>query len=295
VESAMRTLAKADAVRSEPESMSRVFVRLLATPERIKQELTGTENVEREVLRALYRAVGKAIYDGAAIDLDGLPPGFGGASGVMPVLEALQRRQFVLFERTGGGTRLTNAKVPLARFKVDWAGMDRRRNGELSKLEAVQRYAYASGCRRAFVLRYFGDPAARVTCSGCDNCLGIKHDAPDVSATRLGNPKPTRTRDRRATGAAAATGEVAKSEYVVGEEAAPLFAALKALRGAIAREEQVPAYVVFADRTLAELAVRRPRSEASMGDVRGVGPAKLEKYGARFLAVIRNANETEAA
>jgi ATP-dependent DNA helicase RecQ len=290
VESAMRTLAKSDALRVEPDSPSRVFVRLLATPDRIKQELTGDENTEREVLRTLYRAVGKAIYDGAAIDLDGLPPGFGGASGVLPILESLQRRQFVLFERTGGGTRLTNAKVPLARFKVDWAGMDRRRNGELSKLEAVQKYAYTPSCRRAFVLRYFGDPAARPTCKGCDNCLGLKHDAPDVSAARLGHPKPSRTRGSRA----AAT-EAPRTDFVVGEDAAPLFAALKALRGAIAREEQVPAYVVFPDRTLAELAVRRPRSEASMGDVRGVGPTKLEKYGARFLAVIRSANETEAA
>jgi ATP-dependent DNA helicase RecQ len=69
---------------------------------------------------------------------------------------------------------------------------------------------------------------------------------------------------------------------------------LKALRSAIAREDKVPAYVVFPDRTLAELAVRRPRSANAMADVRGVGPIKLEKYGERFLAVLRD-EETEAA
>jgi ATP-dependent DNA helicase RecQ len=74
-----------------------------------------------------------------------------------------------------------------------------------------------------------------------------------------------------------------------------LFAALKQLRGAIAREERVPAYVVFPDRTLAELAVRRPRTLAAMESVRGVGPAKLEKYGPRVLAAIRDTNDTEAA
>jgi ATP-dependent DNA helicase RecQ len=41
--------------------------------------------------------------------------------------------------------------------------------------------------------------------------------------------------------------------------------------------------------------VRRPRSLAALSDVRGVGPAKLDKYGERFLAVIRGANDTEAA
>jgi hypothetical protein len=44
------------------------------------------------------------------------------------------------------------------------------------------------------------------------------------------------------------------------------------------------------------MAVRRPRTIAALGDVRGVGPTKLDKYGERFLAVIRSANDdTEAA
>ena len=74
-----------------------------------------------------------------------------------------------------------------------------------------------------------------------------------------------------------------------------LLAALKTVRTAIAREEQVPAYIVFSDRTLAELAVRRPRSLNALQNVRGVGPMKLERYGARFLAAISEADETEAA
>ena len=70
-------------------------------------------------------------------------------------------------------------------------------------------------------------------------------------------------------------------------EDAELFAALRTLRGRIAKDEQVPAYVVFPDRTLAEMAVRRPRSLGALADIRGVGPAKLEKYGERFLEAIR--------
>ena len=76
---------------------------------------------------------------------------------------------------------------------------------------------------------------------------------------------------------------------------ARLFASLKALRSSIAREEQVPAYVVFTDRTLAELAARKPRTTAGLLEVHGVGPARLDKYGERFLAAIRGADETEAA
>jgi ATP-dependent DNA helicase RecQ len=57
----------------------------------------------------------------------------------------------------------------------------------------------------------------------------------------------------------------------------------------------VPAYVVFPDRTLAEMAVRRPTNEHALGQIRGVGPVKLERYGEKFLDVLRSSDETEAA
>jgi ATP-dependent DNA helicase RecQ len=79
-----------------------------------------------------------------------------------------------------------------------------------------------------------------------------------------------------------------------GADARP-FASLKALRSSIAREEKVPPYVVFSDRTLAELAARRPRTPAGFLEVRGVGQAKLDKYGERLLAAIKGGDETEAA
>ena len=74
-----------------------------------------------------------------------------------------------------------------------------------------------------------------------------------------------------------------------------LLSALRDTRIKIAREEKVPAYIVFSDRTLADMAVRRPASLESLSNVKGVGEMKLAKYGAKFLAVIRNSEETEAA
>jgi ATP-dependent DNA helicase RecQ len=70
---------------------------------------------------------------------------------------------------------------------------------------------------------------------------------------------------------------------------------LRTLRRSIAKEEQVPAYVVFPDRTLAEIAVRRPSTTAALAGIRGVGPTKLDRYGERFLALVRSADGTEAA
>ena len=48
----------------------------------------------------------------------------------------------------------------------------------------------------------------------------------------------------------------------------------------------MPAYVVFSDATLREMAVSRPTGEAELLAVSGVGAAKLERYGAAFLAAI---------
>jgi ATP-dependent DNA helicase RecQ len=65
-----------------------------------------------------------------------------------------------------------------------------------------------------------------------------------------------------------------------------LFDALRALRKQLADEQNVPAYVVFSDATLAEMAARRPGTSAELLDVNGVGQTKLERYGDAFLAVI---------
>ena len=173
MESVLRILTQSGALVGNETSMSVASVRLLAAPARIKRELTGEANAELGMLRALWRMAGERLNEGATIDLDSLPPGLAGRSGASSILDALQARQFLVWERLGGGLRLADPNLPLAKFRIDWESIDRRRTAELSKLEAVQMYAYTKYCRRAFVLRYFGDPAARAKCDGCDNCLGI--------------------------------------------------------------------------------------------------------------------------
>jgi DNA helicase II / ATP-dependent DNA helicase PcrA len=66
----------------------------------------------------------------------------------------------------------------------------------------------------------------------------------------------------------------------------PLYAALKTWRLARARADDVPAYVVFHNATLEEIAARRPRSMVELASVPGVGPTKLERYGEDLLAAL---------
>ena len=68
--------------------------------------------------------------------------------------------------------------------------------------------------------------------------------------------------------------------------AAELFQRLRALRARIARMQGVPAYVVFTDKTLREMALTRPSDLRAFQAVSGVGASKAERYGRQFLAEI---------
>lgn len=65
-----------------------------------------------------------------------------------------------------------------------------------------------------------------------------------------------------------------------------LFAVLRKLRLTIAREEGMPPYIIFSDKTLIDMSAKVPRDRAAMLRVSGVGEAKYEKYGERFIHAI---------
>jgi ATP-dependent DNA helicase RecQ len=74
-----------------------------------------------------------------------------------------------------------------------------------------------------------------------------------------------------------------------------LFEALRRHRLEVARAEGVPPYVVASDRALREIAALRPSSEAALAEAHGIGPAKLRRYGAGLLDVVRRHAAPSAA
>ncbi|MCD7918381.1 MAG: DNA helicase RecQ [Clostridiales bacterium] len=69
--------------------------------------------------------------------------------------------------------------------------------------------------------------------------------------------------------------------------------ALKAVRTRLAKRAGVPAYVICSDATLMDLCVRRPHTRAELLQVKGIGAAKAEKYGAELLAAVRQLEKVE--
>ena len=131
---------------------------------------------------------------------------------------------------------------------------------ELERLKQMTFYASGKRCLRQSLLKYFGEADAPAYCGNCSVCL-------DMAAEAVGHEK------QRAQPAAAGPDE-------------QRFAALRALRNMIAKASGVPAYVVFSDATLREMARVMPKDEDEFLSVSGVGGHKLKQYGAVFLDFI---------
>jgi ATP-dependent DNA helicase RecQ len=110
----------------------------------------------------------------------------------------------------------------------------------------------------------------------------------ESSAEILGGDRQVLLRREPERAAAAKVRSTRKAAPVVDmpAEAAPLFERLRAWRAGVAKEQGVPAYVIFHDATLRQIATQRPASLADLGTVSGVGENKLAKYGEGVLEVL---------
>jgi ATP-dependent DNA helicase RecQ len=250
----------------------------------------------------------------------------------------------------------------LARQRIEQEVEPDRRAGERERLNALAGFVETPNCRRAVLLRHFGEnPPER--CGNCDNCLEppATIDATEVARKLLSAAFRTEMRfgvahltdvlagnetekvrsfghhrlsvfgiasaDELALVRPAARALVARDALradaygglsfgpgakpiLKGEQelviavppktkrqrrreayaADPLFHALREARRSLAAEAGVPAYVIFHDSTLREIADARPTTLPELAKVNGVGRTKLERYGEAMLAAVASAS-----
>jgi ATP-dependent DNA helicase RecQ len=144
------------------------------------------------------------------------------------------------------------------------------------RAQARAMFALADGttCRHQALARHF-DERIEPCGASCDACrkADVLAEAPETS--------PRRARGRPASARRSSPAPVLSDGEV------DLFDRLRALRREIAREEGVPAYVVFTDATLLEMAAGRPTTDDALREVPGVGPKRFARFGDRFLALLR--------
>ncbi|HEY3063501.1 MAG TPA: ATP-dependent DNA helicase RecQ [Chloroflexota bacterium] len=165
---------------------------------------------------------------------------------------------------------------------VDYAGFpsdskDAELQAEVrARTVALFRMLDRTGCRHQALVGYFDEQIARCGAS-CDQCLGI-------GIASLLSPKQTPRVDT--------TIRLGKPSWATQADVEPdadLFDRLRTLRRQIADAEGVPAYIVFSDAVLRDMARKIPRTEDELLRVSGIGPHKAQRYGTRFLEVLRDA------
>jgi ATP-dependent DNA helicase RecQ len=141
-----------------------------------------------------------------------------------------------------------------------------------SQAREMFRFAESSRCRHQLLAEYFGESMQKCG-ESCDVCRGKVALPPKLRKSRRSGDSMSPRPPSAAVMGASIDGE--------------LLTLLKSLRLHLARENGVPAYLIFNDATLLEMAARKPKNEAQLLQVPGVGPAKLEKYGRQFLALFK--------
>ena len=170
-------------------------------------------------------------------DLDGVP-----GDGLATALGALRAQGLV----EPGVVRLRSLEPEI---ELDHQPIEERRRYAESRLAQMLEYAETSGCRRALILRYFGEQAPE-DCANCDHCDGT----------------------------------TAASEAAYPDD---LFSSLLDLRTELATESGRPLYMVFEERTAREVATYRPGTEDELLATWGLGATRVRWFGARVLAIVR--------
>lgn len=151
---------------------------------------------------------------------------------------------------------------------------------EKRKLQVMGRFCETAECRRRLLLRYLGENLPEA-CGNCDTCLG-------EGPLELGPAEPRqrvqRLAKKRKTVEKTPTDPLAKPDK-------QLFERLREARLRLAQEQEVPAFMVFSDATLRDMAVRQPRTLEDFLAVKGVGGMKAERYWETFLRVIEECVE----
>ncbi len=149
------------------------------------------------------------------------------------------------------------------------------------RLKQMTFYCHTRYCYRKYMLNYFGEKADSF-CGNCGNCLK-QLDAQEYQHMLDKNPLYD------------AKVKLKKPQPVKrpSSQNPKLYDSLRLLRNRLAKESNVPAYVIFTDKTIKEMSMYLPMDKEQMMQISGVGEVKYETYGARFLAEIKRYRSEE--
>jgi ATP-dependent DNA helicase RecQ len=147
-------------------------------------------------------------------------------------------------------------------------------NQRWRSLEAITQFVESAECRHEGILTYFRDTDRIDHCGHCDICTptSMMKIAKPAEQTRAAAKPRLRKKSSREP-----------AQQVESPEAEARALILRDWRKHFAKERDVPAFIIFSDKTLRDLASRNPRSLEELEKVYGLGPAKIELFGSDLL------------
>lgn len=183
---------------------------------------------------------------------------------VRRVLRQLEATSHLKTRRPFAGRVIRCTKeAPFASLSIDLTQL--RANEKQAKvlLKRITDYAYTKGCRRKFILKYFGEERAPSSCKQCDVCAGAKLVVPEAVAERGGPAPRTRAEPPPHSALAAET--------------------LRHFRRELSRSLDMPAFMLFNDATLYALAATLPQNRQDFLKVKGCSEQKWERLGPKIV------------
>ncbi|HET9449406.1 MAG TPA: ATP-dependent DNA helicase RecQ [Aggregicoccus sp.] len=152
-------------------------------------------------------------------------------------------------------------RAPFREVGLDLERVREQERRALLLLKRMTDYAYSKRCRRAFLLQYFGQADVEPTCTGCDVCAGSR-------VAKLGSRGSVSAPGARPEGYS----ELAATE-------------LRRWRKDLARELDIPPFIIFNDATLLGLAAVLPTDRVSFLGVKGTGESRWERFGPKVVEI----------
>jgi ATP-dependent DNA helicase RecQ len=318
VSSCLKILEKAGTIERGSDGEHHAKVTLFAEPEELRRQVEGKSKYQKEIVNYCVDVLDGSKDKTLLVDLDVM------AEHLNLATEQLRRHLSTLHQAgsieyrppfRGRGLKILS-RLPVTELNVNFQEIERRSLFERKKLRRMIDYAYTDQCLRRFILEYFGERIKENSCNNCSNCLHETETRTRGTFTPLeraaifgrNDIKKSSLRARRPSGLAAVpsrkggvkapsflTGQ-AKKEWVLKEKFSEelslpshedLFAALKEMRFKIAQASNLPAFVIFHDRTLRAISQRLPRTTSELLAVKGCGEYKVSAYGNQTLEVVK--------
>jgi len=180
---------------------------------------------------------------------------------VRHALTLLERAEVLKITRPFAGRAIRPmVQVPFGELSFDLSRLRETERRSLLLLRRMTDYAYTQKCRRAFLLRYFGEDEVEETCGHCDVCSGARLKRTD-----------------RAVRAPSVEAPGAHSELAASE--------LRRWRKALSQELDLPPFMIFNDKTLFALATALPVNRDGFLAVKGTGEAQWERFGPKIAEI----------